>query len=340
MTSSNSSEPVSATGAEAASAAQTAPESTTQTTGATQAPQAASAAPQGTMADAAAQAEQVAPQFQPNFKFKAFGKEHELEEFWRPLVKDQDSEKKVKDLFTRAYAFDDLKSRFDGTQKEYESVFQEYTALDRDVRRVTNYLNRGDLDNFFRSIGLNEEKIYEWVEQKIQNQNLPPEQRRQLESQAQERQRAYDLEMENQEWVDRYQNQAVEARKVQLDMVMSRPEVASAASAWDSRMGQLGAFTSLVVEEAQKAWFVEKVDLSAEQAVQRVLTKYGKLIDTGMAAPQAPVPTPNGVPGQSQAPQAQAKPVIPAVNGRGTSPVKKSPQSLDDLRAMAKELGA
>jgi hypothetical protein len=325
-----------------ASSAQTTPTPDTTTT--QQAASTETTPPQASMTQTMDQtadpnAAPIAPQFQPNFKFKAFGKEHELDDFWRPLIKDGDSEKKVKDLFTRAYAFDDLKTRFDGTQQEFDQVYQEYSALDRDVRRVTNFLNRGDLENFFKAINLPEEKIYEWVEQKIQNQNLSPEQRKAIESQALERQRAYDLEMEKAELEDQYQTQAVQARTMQLEMVMSRPEVSQAASAWDSKMGQLGAFTSLVIEEAQKAWHLEKTDLSAEQAVQRALTKYGKLIEGGVQSSQATTaqmpPTP-----QSPSPQVTAKPVIPAVQGRGTSPVKKSPNSIEDLKQMAKDLGA
>lgn len=330
MMSSNTSEPAGTAGADTASSVQsTAPETTTNTDATSSAP--------ATAADISASAGQasgevVPPTYQPNFKFKAFGVEKELDEFWRPLIKDQDSEKKVKDLFTRAEAFDELKSRYEGTQNEFSQVYNEYVSLDKDVKRVASFLNRGDLDNFFRSVGLTEEKIYEWVENKIEMQNLPPDQKKALEMQAMERQRSYDLELEKNELVQQYQTQAVQARTMQLDMLLSRPEVSQAASAWDSKMGQLGAFRDLVVEEAQKAWFAEKVDLSAEQAVQRVLTRYGKLLEGGVA-PQAPMAP------QGSAPQVQQKPVIPAVQGRGTSPVKRSPKSIDDLKAMAKELG-
>jgi hypothetical protein len=340
MMTSNSSEPVGTTGSDAASAGQSSDTTNTPATTpeSTSTPQAAATTPTTPSVGDGQTPAIVPPAFQPTFKFKAFGKEHELDDFWKPLVKDQESEKKVKELFTRAYAFDDLKTRFEGTQNEHAEVYKEYTALDRDVRKVTSFLNRGDLDNFFKSVGLDDDKIYNWVEQKIQRQNLPPEQRQALESQASERQRAYDLEMEKSELAEQYQTQAVQHRTMQLDMVLGRPEVSQAASAWDSRMGQLGAFRDLVVEEAQKAWYVEKTDLSAEQAAQRVLTKYGKLIESGGIPPQAGAPQAPQV--QSPGMQSQGKPVIPAVQGRGTSPIKKSPKSIEDLKQMAREFGS
>lgn len=277
------------------------------------------------------------PAFTPNFKYKAFQKEKEIEEFWRPLIKDADSEKKVKDLFTRAEAFDDLKARFEGTNQEFSRVYNDYAALDADVRKVTSFLNKGDFDNFFDSIGVTHEKIFNWVAEKLAQEELPPQQKQALRAQQLERQRLYELEQENKTLDDQFQTQASQARAMQLDMILSRPEVSQAASAWDQRMGTIGAFRDLVVEEAQKVWYAQKRDMSVEEAVQHVMTKYGKLIDVGVVTPQASAQ--QAAHTQSPAPQAQAKPVIPAVQGRGTSPVKKSPKSLDDLRQMAKELG-
>lgn len=340
MTTSNSSEPAVTTGAPAASAAQsvtpetpTAPATTPSTE--TPNPQAASAAP-AVNADGTPAAPAV-PAYQPNFKYKAFGKEHELDEFWRPLVKDADSEKKVKDLFTKTMAFDDIKSRHETTQKEFQNVLQEHQALDRDVRRVMTFLNNGDLDNFFGSLRIPEQKVFDWVSRKLEMESMTPEQRQVFESQARERARAYDLEQEKSELEQQYESQAVQARTVQLDLTLARPDAAQAASQWDSRMGQIGAFRELVVHEAIAAFHATGQDLSAEQAVAQVLQKYGKLLEPG-TQPQAVVPQAPGTPAPT--PQVTAKPVIPAVQGRGTSPVKKSPKSIDDLKQMAREMDA
>jgi len=332
MMTSNSSEPVDTTGVNAASLTQSV-ETETATT-----PESISDDTTSEDLEGSTKPEVVTPEYKPNFKFKAFGKEHEVEEFWRPLIKDPESEKKVNDVFTKAYAFDDLKTRHEGTQQEFTEVYNEYTALDRDVRRVTSFLNNGDLDNFFKAINLDAAKVYDWVEQKIEMDNLPPAQKHALESQALERQRVYDLQLEKNELQEQYQHQAVQARTMQLEMVLNRPEVSQVASAWDSRAGELGAFRRQIVEEAQRAWYVDKQDISAEQAAQRVLTKYGKMVETGGIPSQAGMPQAPHV--STPGPQVQNKPVIPAVQGRGTSPIKKSPTSIEDLKQMAKDLGA
>lgn len=276
--------------------------------------------------------------FTPNWKYKAFGKEKEIDEFWRPLVKDPDSEKKVKDIFTKADAFEDLKSRYEFTQKDYQEVLTEHQALDRDVRKVMKFKADGDYENFFQALRIPDQDIFNYVQKRLDLMNLPPEQRQALEMQSKERQRLYELEEQNQYLEQTYQTQAVQARTMQLDSVLSRPDISSAASAWDSKTGQLGSFRDLVIEEGQKAFYTTGQDLPVEHVVNMVVQKFGKFLET----PQASTPNFQTQQPQSAAPQVVAapKPVIPNLNGRGTSPVKRSPKSLDELKSMAKEMSS
>src|SRR5574338_786965 len=55
----------------------------------------------------------VPPAFTPNYKYRAALQEKEIEEFWRPLIKDAESEKRVKDALTRLDGFDLVKSSRD-----------------------------------------------------------------------------------------------------------------------------------------------------------------------------------------------------------------------------------
>lgn len=271
------------------------------------------------------------PAYQPNWKYKVFGKEKDLDEYFRPFIKDQDSEKKFKDVFTRADAFDDMKSKHEAAQQEFSQLVTEHAALDRDVKRVMKFRNDGDLTNFFNALKIPRQQIFDWVQNELSLENLPPQQRQALESQALERQQRYDLEQEKTELETQYQTQAVQVRTMQLDMTLSRPDVMGIASAYDTKMGRIGAFRDLVVEEGQRAWFSSQQDLSAEQATQLVIQKFGKLFE-GAQAPQAPIAA---APPQ---PQVATKPVIPAVQGRGTSPVQKSFNSVQSLRDEYKRL--
>lgn len=359
MTTSNSSDPVS-TGTEASTASvaeTTAPEITGQTSQAAE----ISAASEGTKAkpikeiddlkglakksahpetanqqvSGAPGTEIPKPTFQPNWKYKAFGKEKEIDEMWRPLIKDAESEKKVKDIFTRVDAFDDIKQRYESTSQEFQGLLSEYQSLDKDVKKVMNFRNNRDFDNFFQSLRISDQEIFDWVSKKL-DLNASPEAARMAQMQAQERERMYEMQQENQYLQQQYSSQATQARSMQLDTILSRTDVSSVASRYDERLGRIGAFRDLVIEEAQNYFHSTGgvkggKDLSAEEAVQLVMGKFGKLLE-GQPAAQAQVQT-----SQPQ-PQVKEKPVIPVVNGRGTSPVKKAPKSLDDLRSIYKEM--
>lgn len=276
--------------------------------------------------------------YEPNWKYKAFGKEKEVDEFWRPLVKDAESEKKVKEIFTRADAFDDMKGRYENMSTEHQKVLTQYTALDRDVRRVTKFLNSGDYDNFFSSLRISDDMLLQHLQRKAELAKLSPAQQQAYQQGVQARAENLMQQESFEELQTNYANQRALARGMQLDMVLTRPEVNSVASAVDSKLG-LGAFRNLVIEEGAKHYHSTKQDLPAEHAVDLVLKKFGKLFEApasqASVAPQAAAQAP-----QAQTTVVQGKPVIPNVNGRGTSPVKQAPKSLDDLRKMAKQARA
>lgn len=276
--------------------------------------------------------------FQPNFKYKAFGKEREIDEFWRGLIKDQESEKKVKDIFTQAHAFEDMKIKQDGTAKEFQELLGEHQALDKDVKKVMAFRNNRDFDNFFQSLRITDQEVFDWVQKKLNLMEQSPEARQMADQQVRERQKVYDISQENESLQRQYQTQADQARAMQLDMVLSRQDVARTASFFDDKSGRIGAFRELVIEEAIKHYYATGGDnggrdLSAEEATQMVMQKFGKFFEAPQAQQMSQVAIAPG-------PQVQAKPVIPAATGRGTSPIKKAPKSLDDLRALAKEARA
>lgn len=281
--------------------------------------------------------EAVPPQYTPNFKYKAALQEKEVDEFWRPLIKDQDSEKKVIDALQKLDGFDFVKESREKIQKQFESLQNDYIAQSEVVSRVESALERKDLTSVFRQLGVTDQDIFQWTHQKLQMLELPPEQRKAFEDAENVRQQNFEMEEKMSQFQKMYEQQAVQARTMQLDMILSRPEVSQASAGWDNLMGQVGAFRDLVIQEAQTAYYQTGEDLSAEQAVQRVMQKFGKAMQSQALSQAAPQVQSATTP-QIQAPQ--AKPIIPNVTGKGTAPIKKVPKSIEDLKRMAKELEA
>jgi len=271
----------------------------------------------------------AAPAYQPNFKYKAALEERELDEFWRPLVKDADSEKKVKELFTKVDAFDFVKTRKEHVEEQYEALAGDYDHLSSTVKNVEDSLNKGDLTSVFRQLNVTKEQIFKWTQDQINRMEMPPEERQRIEQYEQAQLHNQTLEQKFSTLESKYQNQAVQARTMQLDMVLSRPDVSQFSQAWDANGGQ-GSFRNFVVEEAKKVFYETQMDLSPEQAVNQVMQRFGKFLNMGDSMTQAPQAL-NSMQVQQQ------KPVIPNITGKAASPIKKVPKTLDDLKKLAKQ---
>jgi len=310
-------------GESAASVDSTVEQTSTETTGAAGTDSSVLATP-----DAAAVP--AAPTYTPNYKYKAALQEKELDPFWHPLVKDSDSEKRVKELFTKVDAFDFIKQKKEDTEKNLQSLAQDYQQVNSTVQKFNSSIQSGDLSSAFRLAGITKEQIFKWTQQQLQLMEMPAEQRQQYERFEQTQLQKSQLEEKVSYLQQQWEQQAVQSRAMQLDVSLSKPDVSRFAEAWDSNSGQAGAFRQFVIEEAKKVYYDTQQDLSPDQAIAMVMQRFGKFLNVGDTTMQAP---------QAHSMQAQqAKPVIPNVTGKASSPIKKVPKSLDDLRRLAKEM--
>lgn len=288
------------------------------------------------VADAASTATAASPglpTYTPNFKYKAALQEKELEEFWRPLVKDADSEKKVKELFTKVDAFDFMKNKKETLEQQYQSMHGDFEQVNQTVQRFNQSVQQGDLSSAFRLAGITKDQIFRWTQQQLELQDMPPEQRSQIEQAEAARSQKYDLEQKVTYFQQQFEHQAVQARAVQLDVALMRPEVARFAETWDRNADQSGAFKNFVIEEAKKVYYDTQRDMSPEEAINSVMQRFGKFLNVGEATVQSPQAIP-------QAGAQRPPPVIPNITGKAASPIKKVPGSIAELRKLAKEMGA
>lgn len=281
----------------------------------------------------------VAPQpiaaaaYTPNFKYKAALQEKELDAFWRPLVKDADSEKKVKEIFSKVEAFDFVKNQKVQAEKQLESMTGDYQSMAGTVQRFNESVKSNDLSSAFRLAGISKEQIFQWTQQQLQLMEMPPEQRKQYEQFEQAKTQKYDLEQKVTQLQQQYEDQAAQARVMQLDVALSRPEVNKFAEVWDQKVGQPGAFKNFVIDEAMKVFLTTQKDLPADQAVQIVMQKFNNFASAGESAQ----PPPQVV---TQPPAFNNKPVIPNVTGKTVSPVKKAYKNLDEIKKLSKEMSS
>ncbi len=279
----------------------------------------------------------VPASYVPNLKYKVMREEKEFPEWIRDVLKNQENEKQVRELFEKAGGLDDVKQHRDRLDTENKQMREHWAPVIRDVQLASQHLQKKDYDSFFEMLGIPEADVLRYALHRIQLRENPQA----LQSHDQMRQlqlRNQQMEQQLQSLQGTYQETAVQARERELQTEIARPEILATVQAFEQRVGQPGAFRAEVIRRGQ-AYAAAGQDISAEQAVKEVLQLIGyqqQQAVSSQVAPPAP-PAPESVETAQSVPQAQ-KPTLPHIRGKGTSPTKQVPKSIDDLRKLAAQM--
>lgn len=294
----------------------------------------------GTATDpAAAGVEITESEYAPNYKFKyrALDRseaEGEFDDALKPLLKNAEVEKKVRELYEKAHGIDFVKADREALKQSFGETQQAYETQSTALRTLGTFVQNKDFDSFFEALKIPKQDILQYALQQVQISKMSPEERAQFDTQRQAQQRTMALQMQNQELTQQFQTMAVQGRENELAGTLAHPEIAPLIADFDQRAGRTGAFRDLVVQKGQHHFFSSGLDVPVGQVVQEVIQLLG-------LRPQAPA-------GQAAAPAAGGarvgsggKPVLPNVQGKGgASPAKKVPRSTADLRNLANQMAA
>jgi hypothetical protein len=271
------------------------------------------------------------PVYQPNYKFKANQKEMEFDEFLRSAVKDPETEKKVRELYEKAYGLDTIKPERDQLKAQHQAVTQEFNQIKGGLAKASQYVQQKDYQSFFQAMGIPESDIMQFALLKVQLAEATPEQRAAYEQSRTTTLNAQQLAEQNQHLQTTLRQQASTMRANELDLALQRPEVNALMQAFDQRLGKVGAFRDEVIKRGQLYWHNAQADIPVDQAVQEVMSLIGNSLTPQMTQPAAPT-------AQTLAEPPEQRPTIPSLKGRGTSPAKKVFRSIAELKKHAKEL--
>jgi len=279
------------------------------------------------------------PAWTPNYKYKVYDQEKEFHKAFHGIIKDADTEKMIRELYEKADGLDTVKPRFHKVREEYNALKDEYTQVQQTISGLGEMIKKGDLDNFFSAIELNPRKVFQWVLDKLNYNQLPPEQRQMIEAKKQAEQQAQMYEMQNSQLQNQYQQALVQSRTIELDTALMQPNIKAIADSYDARLGKPGAFKEQVINQGKLAWYSQGKDIPVMEALSAVADMASKFIQTGQANGIAPQVNGDAT-GQVQAGQQarQAPPVIPNVAGKSSSPARKMVKSVDELRALANSM--
>lgn len=274
----------------------------------------------------------AAPEFKPSHKYRHKDKELDFEDWAKSAAKDAKTEEKLRELYQKAAGLDDAKVDRQTLKSELAEAKERIATTDRAIETISGYARERDWDSFFEALSIPKNEVLQYALQLVQREQMPPDQRAQWESARQAQQAAKYYELQNQQLQQSQQQFRVEQRELQLQTELSKPDISQVAEAYNTGMGNGGAFREFVIRIGQ-AHAVQGRDISPAEAVQEAV-RHLRAMNPGIGA-QAVVQA-------AEAPlkvvQPSSKPVIPNIQGRGTSPVKQVVKSLDDLRARAKEI--
>jgi hypothetical protein len=272
----------------------------------------------------------AAPAFTPSFKFKAANKEHEIPEFLRGVIKDEQSQKFLHQLFEKAYGIDTVKERFQGLRQEHQQLNQAHGQVMSTVQMGREAYQRGDLDTVFKTFRIDENKVLQWAVRKVQLSQMPPDQRQVHEARELAERRNWELERtqasQSQEQLQAQSEQIMQM----LDLVLERPDYSSLAQEYDARTKAPGVpptFRDLAVQMGEFEFSRTGKVLSPMEAAERAAALLGSAAKPPQQAAPAQI-------AQQATPATPPKIVLPNV-GTGkpaTTPAKSPPKSLDDLR--------
>lgn len=275
---------------------------------------------------------EVSAPYVPNFKFKIKDKELEIDDFLKPIVKTKDVETKIREMYEKAHGLEEVKTSRETFKQQAEEWKTKYGTVESSLQTLGGYVKKGDFRSFFSALNIPKEKIIQYAIEELKYQELPAEQKAQIDAQRQQ-QMEYEQSLNQSQTLQQQMQQMVQKQaEFELTQELAKPEVVSAMTAYDARAQKPGAFKAEVIRRGQYYEAVHKISPPASQLVSEILN----LIGVQQAQP--------GTQGTSQetssqtVSQQQNKPTISTFSGGAKSPVKKVPTSIEDLRQMRQNL--
>lgn len=279
----------------------------------------------------------VVAAYKANIKFKAAGKEMEVPEYLRGVMKDAETEKHLHSLLSKAHGIEMIQDKLKGTRAERDEVRTAYQQVMEPIKVGQEAYRRDDLDTVWDVLKIDPQKVLQWAVKKVQLSQMPPDQRQVHEEAQAARKRAWELERQNEAQHRTVAETQSEQINQMLDLVLERQDISPIAQAYDTRKGKEGSFRDLCFlmgnqEFASTGKVISPME-AAKRAVELLGEKFGAQAVTAAPAP-APVATP--------AP-ATEKPKVTLPNTGGSkaaSPARGKVKSLDDLRKLHQQMAS
>lgn len=234
--------------------------------------------------------------YEPNFKYKAYDEELEMDEWARTHITSKESEDQFRGLFAKAGGFDRLKEDHGSLKTQNDQVTVDYNEM-YDRLETLEHLKVHAPALFFKEVGISHEQIISYVTNLIAQKEMSPQQLAGLETQDQavlgQFQQGREVE------ALRNQNHALSRSGMESDInavINASPELSQLRQLVDSKV-EPNKFVSDVKRLGLEFHAINKRDTTALQAVNEIASQWRKVFPTtdGTAAPATTPVAPGGV---------------------------------------------
>ena len=267
----------------------------------------------------------AAPEYVPNYKFKAYDKEYDFPEYVRGVIKSKELEEKLRADYAKAYAHDELREKYTKVQPYREK----YEQIEQNINKLEKHLNEGDVENFFVGLGYKpqqvEQMLSKYVLDKLNYRELPEDQRRAFDEAKNARKQASEYEEKYGKLQSELDEYKIRQLDTELTVTLSDPSIADLARTWDERVGRPGAFREEVILRGDRLSRQSGRTATPQEAASEFAAYARSVLGTAQQMPY-------------QQPVAKPKPTLPNVNNKSaSSPAGKKFKRLEDLEKYVEE---
>ena len=270
--------------------------------------------------DASASMAPEAPAWAPDYTYEFDGKKREIDPLFRGIIKDEESQKKVRDYIQRAEALPKYRDKVQNYEKDWKPVVDQVSQLQK-------YFEKGDHDQVFKALGYNDEMIFKYVKAKLDQAQMPEDQRQLIEAKKMAELEKERFMEENNSYREQASQELARVTEIEMDIELAKPQYATLQAAYDKAYGS-GSFKNLVIDRGAYVVTQQGQHVRPGQLLTMVAKEFAPFLSQNTDSVSEP-----------QQPQQQVKKVIPNVGKGSGSPARQAITSIADLKKRAKQIG-
>lgn len=273
------------------------------------------------------------PEWTPNYKYKAYGKELEVDEWARPLINKDNQEHLIK-LYEKSGGFDHLKTNFKELEQKHSHAENNFNQLNQVRNTIMSNIDKGDLGKAFGVIGLTDDQVFNYVKQKLEYSQLPADQRQIVDhyrTNIESRQQAESMLEQQKRMTEDFMMQKHE---FELDRTFSNPKFAPIITDYNTRVGDENGFRNVIQQIGATEFYTTGKNLPVAEATERAIKMLALNNSNETLNQVAQVSNTQTIPTQSTP---APKPIMRVGKGGGVSPIAQQPRSISDLKKLYNE---